>query len=1118
MVVAGVVISLLLANGVEPLAVELGAVMKFRCGPSSAVGHVEVPMAGVLHVWARSDGEQPTIRIEGPGDTAIAEAEPVRGGGATYLEITCADGGRYSVRLTTPVDCELTMKASFSRETESSLALVRDLQSLRTQLADALELHDMEGVRAAVFAIRNRVTTDLARTSSHAARVALDELLDSDEMRRAEDMDSLRGEIRRAQADVADVQLRLVERVYPREHERTRRAIHHVVFESNQDPTRMGKLAELIPRIVGDLEESRVTDPGRLALAFHVRSVARSSLGDWSGAEADGVRALEQVEKDPERAPLRRAVLALLGSTRFIAGDAFGARAALTQAVVDYERAQVSRSARDRFDTELQLAVVHFSCGEIERAHQSISELDALIGTHPELPAGLVWKLRLWQARIDSVLEPSQTALDRFDRANPDPELVVLDPLLGLMRISILCETGRVDEAIRSFDTFAGHWSKQQDPTGGMAALLALHAMNIADAAGDRARLFAASTRFLQAFQRAKFGYTWGARMRAVALIAAAALDRCAADAPMDRVSADLIRDIRLGYVTFALCATSAELDASVATSFASLSYALAASSDRTLDADSLETNSAIVDAVDVALGLPAVSAAALRSTSQLPSASRIDAMRQAWSFTLSMLNSTMQGNAPAGAAALASEVEYLERSVRSEIRRTPELSSLLERVTSEAVGSVLAPGEVALSYLVLPRISPCEIGTRSTSEQFDTHILCIVRVAGQRPSIVELGALDVVLQELSRLGPAATPARGRAVETNGGGAVAKDAALSRLRRVLLEPVLVGIDEPIRLIVVPTDELHGVPWEALCLVDARTARWPLQLRSSLSECWVDELRGPSAESTSFVLVGDLDFDSVADGELELTAPLQRVHAPADLVELGVRLAPLPGTRRELDAVEREIVACGVEPTAVVRLTGPSCSKSRWHDVAKHARVIHIASHGLVRTDPVPSAAAMRSTKRWLGFETTGSATVSRYLECGLAISGANLPRDPSGQYPGVLSGAEIAVSDLSHCELVVLAACATNTGFVSAGRGVASLQESFRLAGAHAVMSTLWPVKDDVASEFMAEFHRRLWSAKTSPRVALRETKIALRGAKLPDGKLRYDVSDWAAFVLYGGD
>ncbi len=161
---------------------------------------------------------------------------------------------------------------------------------------------------------------------------------------------------------------------------------------------------------------------------------------------------------------------------------------------------------------------------------------------------------------------------------------------------------------------------------------------------------------------------------------------------------------------------------------------------------------------------------------------------------------------------------------------------------------------------------------------------------------------------------------------------------------------------------------------------------------------------------------------------------------------------------------------------------------------------------------------MRSTKRWLGFEATGSATVSRYLECGLAISGANIPRDPSGQYPGVLSGAEIAVSDLSHCELVVLAACATNTGFVSAGRGVASLQESFRLAGAHAVMSTLWPVKDDVASEFMAEFHRRLWSAKTSPRVALRETKIALRGAKLPDGKLRYDVSDWAAFVLYGGD
>jgi CHAT domain-containing protein len=58
-------------------------------------------------------------------------------------------------------------------------------------------------------------------------------------------------------------------------------------------------------------------------------------------------------------------------------------------------------------------------------------------------------------------------------------------------------------------------------------------------------------------------------------------------------------------------------------------------------------------------------------------------------------------------------------------------------------------------------------------------------------------------------------------------------------------------------------------------------------------------------------------------------------------------------------------------------------------------------------------------------------------------------------------------------ELVVLAGCQTAEGVPAPGEDVVGLRAAFRLAGAGAVLGSLWSVDDQATSTLMIEFYRR---------------------------------------------
>jgi hypothetical protein len=95
-------------------------------------------------------------------------------------------------------------------------------------------------------------------------------------------------------------------------------------------------------------------------------------------------------------------------------------------------------------------------------------------------------------------------------------------------------------------------------------------------------------------------------------------------------------------------------------------------------------------------------------------------------------------------------------------------------------------------------------------------------------------------------------------------------------------------------------------------------------------------------------------------------------------------------------------------------------------------------------------------------------------------------------------------------------ACDTHVGVRRAGQGVASVQRALLMAGARAVITSLWTVPDEATKELMTDFYRRLRVEKKPKWQALWEAKRKLRDARDDAGRPRYSARDWAAWVLTG--
>jgi CHAT domain-containing protein len=276
----------------------------------------------------------------------------------------------------------------------------------------------------------------------------------------------------------------------------------------------------------------------------------------------------------------------------------------------------------------------------------------------------------------------------------------------------------------------------------------------------------------------------------------------------------------------------------------------------------------------------------------------------------------------------------------------------------------------------------------------------------------------------------------------------------TELRRLVWKPLESHLDGAGTLLVSPDGALSQVPFAAL---PGRAAgRYLIEDHPLVVVPTPQTLtrKLPPRAAPSLLAVGDVTFGP----------------RPAD----GRRaVPPLPGTGAEADAVA-DGFARRFPKAAATALRGDAATKAAVLAAAPGRRYVHLATHGLF-LDPSGSDREGRA------------ADLDPLLATGVLFAGYN--RAPAG---AVLTALEAAELDLRGAELVVLSACDTGRGSVAGGEGVLGLQRAFQLAGADAVVVTLWAVDDGATQRLMGEFYRNLWDRKMSKAEALRAAQLRL--------------------------
>lgn len=167
-----------------------------------------------------------------------------------------------------------------------------------------------------------------------------------------------------------------------------------------------------------------------------------------------------------------------------------------------------------------------------------------------------------------------------------------------------------------------------------------------------------------------------------------------------------------------------------------------------------------------------------------------------------------------------------------------------------------------------------------------------------------------------------------------------------------------------------------------------------------------------------------------------------------------------------------------------------------------ASVIHIATHGFFLDN--------KSANMNTALQETSQNPL---LRSGLLLTGSgDFFQDnvyELNRKPGILTAFEVMNLDFENTDLVVLSACETGTGQVITGEGVFGLQRAFIVAGADALVMSLFKVSDETTQELMQIFYAELIK---SGRIRESFTK-AMRTQRE-----KYDKPiNWGAFTLVGG-
>jgi CHAT domain-containing protein/tetratricopeptide (TPR) repeat protein len=327
-------------------------------------------------------------------------------------------------------------------------------------------------------------------------------------------------------------------------------------------------------------------------------------------------------------------------------------------------------------------------------------------------------------------------------------------------------------------------------------------------------------------------------------------------------------------------------------------------------------------------------------------------------------------------------------------------------------------------------------------------------------------------------------------------------ADLEALSKLVLRPLLAHAGKAKRWLVSPDGNLWLVPFEALLLADGSYVIEKHQVGYLTSGRDLLFTAPVGLKTSAPLVLADPAFDldpagAKAGAKMPADGGEERTRSLSGALHLG-RVQRLPGTAAEAKAIAPSLKAlAGTAPQVFTQeraLEGVV-------KAARSPRVLVLCTHGFF----LPDQQAAGKQAAW---------SENPLLRCGLLLAGCNKAGKAADANDGVLTGLEVVGTDLRGTELVVLSACETGLGDVQSGEGVAGLRQAFQLAGAQAVVSTLWQVPDRQSARLMALFFAGL-SKGQGKAEALRAAKLKLIEERRDDFAAAHPFF-WAAFTLTG--
>lgn len=206
--------------------------------------------------------------------------------------------------------------------------------------------------------------------------------------------------------------------------------------------------------------------------------------------------------------------------------------------------------------------------------------------------------------------------------------------------------------------------------------------------------------------------------------------------------------------------------------------------------------------------------------------------------------------------------------------------------------------------------------------------------------------------------------------------------------------------------------------------------------------------------------------------------------------------PLPGTGIEITSLSSILKSGGFKNTIYQTI---AATEENIKD-AKSPKVMHIATHGFFVED-------IKANNNKVFSVPLNNINENVLLRSGLILANAGNFNETTGNN-GILTAYEAMNLDLANTDLVVLSACETGLGDIMAGEGVYGLQRSFEVAGAKAVIMSLWKVDDAATQLLMTSFYKN-WMVSKNKLSSFRKAQLALK-EKYPEPYY------WGAFVMQG--